>query len=134
MTMLYKVNSGIVNEVHYGLNLARVIGFPDTFLHVAKAASGQLQRQTERKKQIPQHQLTQRRSLILSLYEILRQMDSGDMDDDLMGSYLKRLQVEFAHKLDVTIETGNPAILHEEEAGESKLTDDGFEANDGSIL
>ncbi|KAK6087275.1 DNA mismatch repair protein [Seiridium cupressi] len=109
MTMLYKISSGLVKEENYGISLARVVGFPDAFIHVAEAVSTALQRQTEQNKQNSRHQrLKHRRQLILNLYETFKQMEGGDMDDAALGSYLKKLQNEFALRMD-TIERGHVA-------------------------
>ncbi|KAK9773932.1 putative DNA mismatch repair protein-like protein MutS [Seiridium cardinale] len=109
MTMLYKISSGLVKEENYGISLARVVGFPDTFIHVAEAVSTALQRQTKQNKHNSRHQrLKHRRQLILNLYETFKQMDGGDMDDAALGSYLKKLQNEFALRMD-TIECGHVA-------------------------
>ncbi|ETS87201.1 hypothetical protein PFICI_01029 [Pestalotiopsis fici W106-1] len=101
MTMLYKVDSGPLNEVHYGLHLAKVVGFPDSFLHIAETTSHKLRRQIERKRDNSQFQkLKRRRNLILQLHEMLKQMEEGDMDDAALGSYLIKLQNEFAERMD----------------------------------
>ncbi|KAH8204380.1 hypothetical protein TruAng_001431 [Truncatella angustata] len=106
MTMLYKISSGPVEAEHYGINLAKVIGFPDDILQIAENASKELKRQIELKKRDSQHQmLGHRRALILHLYETLRQMEGGDMDDVVLGVYLKNLQDEFTTRMD-DIESG----------------------------
>lgn len=104
--MLYTVKSGPLEEENYGLNLAKVIGFPDQFMHVAKTVSMTLKRQVEEKKQDSQsRKLTQRRKLILNLHEMLKQLRDSDMDDEALGSYMKRLQNEFVVRMD-EIENG----------------------------
>jgi DNA mismatch repair protein MSH4 len=114
MTMLYKVKSGPLEEENYGLSLAKVIGFPDRFMHVAKTVSMTLKRQIEEKRQDSQsRKLTQRRKLILHLYETLKQLRESDMDDTALGSYMKRLQDEFVVRMD-EIENGAQADDEEE--------------------
>lgn len=107
MTMLYKINSGPVQAEHYGLNLAKVVGFPDSFIDIAEAASKELQHQIDMKRHNSQHQkLTRRRALILNLNETLWNMAGGDMDDVALGSFLAHLHGEFLSKM-VEIEACN---------------------------
>ncbi|KAI2468757.1 DNA mismatch repair protein-like protein MutS [Annulohypoxylon bovei var. microspora] len=101
MTMLYKVTSGPVQEEHYGLNLARAVGFPERFIQVAEDVSKTLAETIERKKQDSQsRKLLRRRKLILNLHDTLLQLRESDMDDAALGSYLKRLQDEFVSRMD----------------------------------
>lgn len=101
MTMLYKISSGPVQEEHYGLNLARAIGFPERFIKVAEDVSVTLAENIERKKQTSQsRKLLRRRKLILNLHDTLLQLRESDMDDAALGSYLKRLQGEFVARMD----------------------------------
>ena len=101
MTMLYKVNSGAAEEVNYGLKLARVVGFPLDFMQLAEHVSNSLQKQMEEKRQSSQsRKVALKRKLILNLYETLKQMRDSDMEDDTLGSYMKRLQTEFVVRMD----------------------------------
>ncbi|KAI1208023.1 DNA mismatch repair protein-like protein MutS [Annulohypoxylon truncatum] len=101
MTMLYKITSGPVEEEHYGLSLARAIGFPERFVEVADNVSKTLTETIERKKQDSQsRKLLRRRKLILNLHDTLLQLRESDMDDAALGSYLKRLQDEFVSRMD----------------------------------
>ncbi|KAI1415853.1 DNA mismatch repair protein-like protein MutS [Hypoxylon sp. FL1857] len=101
MTMLYKITSGPVQEEHYGLNLARAIGFPDRFIEVAEDVSKTLAETIEKKRQNSQsRKLLRRRKLILNLHDTLLQLRESDMDDAALGSYLKRLQDEFVSRMD----------------------------------
>ncbi|OTA69657.1 DNA mismatch repair protein-like protein Muts [Hypoxylon sp. EC38] len=101
MTMLYKITSGPVQEEHYGLNLARAIGFPERFVEVAENVSKTLAETIEKKKQNSQsRKLLRRRKLILNLHDTLLQLRDSDMDDAALGSYLKRLQDEFVSRMD----------------------------------
>ncbi|KAI4598522.1 MutS protein msh4 [Pestalotiopsis sp. 9143b] len=59
-----------------------------------------LKRQIEEKKENSQFQkLKRRRNLILQLHETLKQMKEGDMDDAALGSFLVKLQIEFAERM-----------------------------------
>ncbi|KAI2606660.1 DNA mismatch repair protein-like protein MutS [Hypoxylon sp. NC1633] len=101
MTMLYKISSGPVQEEHYGLNLARAIGFPERFIEVAEHVSKTIAENIEMKKQNSQsRKLLRRRKLILNLHDTLLQLRESDMDDATLGSYLKRLQDEFVSRMD----------------------------------
>ncbi|KAI8964817.1 muts domain V-domain-containing protein [Daldinia sp. FL1419] len=118
MTMLYKIASGQVQEEHYGLNLARAIGFPERFIEVAEDVSKTLAESIERKKQNSQsRKLLRRRKLILNLHDTLLQLQQSNMDDAALGSYLKRLQNEFVLRMDeiehigVINQTEQPEII-----------------------
>ncbi|RYP62431.1 hypothetical protein DL769_007303 [Monosporascus sp. CRB-8-3] len=101
MTMLYKISSGPAQERHYGLDLARAIGFPAQFIETAEKVSKALEEQVERKKADSQsRRLARRRKLILNLYETLIQLRDSGMDDDALGSYMRRLQTEFVARMD----------------------------------
>ncbi|KAK6954798.1 hypothetical protein Daesc_004767 [Daldinia eschscholtzii] len=107
MTMLYRVTSGQIQEDHYGLNLARAIGFPERFIEVAEEVSKTLAESIERKKQNSQsRKLLRRRKLILNLHDTLLQLQESDMDDDALGSYLRRLQSEFVSRMDEIEQAG----------------------------
>ncbi|RYP52255.1 hypothetical protein DL768_002574 [Monosporascus sp. mg162] len=93
--------SGPVQERHYGLDLARAIGFPAQFIETAEKVSRALEEQIERKKaDSKSRRLARRRKLILNLYETLTQLRDSGMDDDALGSYMRRLQSEFVVRMD----------------------------------
>ncbi|KAI1500054.1 muts domain V-domain-containing protein [Biscogniauxia marginata] len=101
ITMLYKISSGTVQEENYGLNLARVIGFPEKFIRIAEEVSMTLAENIEQKRQNSQsRKLIQRRRLILNLHETLTQLHESNMDDAARGAYLRRLQNEFVTRMD----------------------------------
>lgn len=96
VTMLYKIESGPVEERHYGLDLARAIGFPRLFMERAERVSMALEEQTERKMEVSQSRaLLRRRKLILNLHQMLLCLRDSDIDDDALGSYIKQLQQDF---------------------------------------
>ncbi|RYO83855.1 hypothetical protein DL764_009411 [Monosporascus ibericus] len=95
------LSSGPVQERHYGLDLARAIGFPAQFIETAEKVSKALEDQIEKKKADSQsRRLARRRKLILNLYETLTQLRDSGMDDDALGSYMRRLQSEFIARMD----------------------------------
>jgi DNA mismatch repair protein MSH4 len=101
MTMLYKIKSGPAREKNYGLNLARVMGFPERFIEVAHDVSQTLVDSMEQKKDASEsRRLTRQRKLILNLAETLSQLRDSDMDDAVLGSYLRRLQDVFVTRMD----------------------------------
>ncbi|KAK7747727.1 MutS protein msh4 [Diatrype stigma] len=100
VTMLYKIKAGPVEGRSYGLDLARAIGFPHSFMETAEYVAKTLEETTERKKEASQSRaLLKRRKLILNLHEALVQLRNCDMDDDALGSYMKRLQDEFITRM-----------------------------------
>lgn len=96
MTMLYKIDQGIVKEEHYGLALARVIELPPKVLQVAEEVSKAITAVAEAKKKSSQaFALAKRRKLVLSLREALNQAESSPMQGDVLLSWLRKLQEEF---------------------------------------
>lgn len=105
MTMLYKIKTGPVREKNYGLNLARAMGFPRRFVEVAQKVSHTLTESAEQKKDASaSRRVARQRKVILDLYSTLTQLSKSEMDDAAMGSYLRRLQDEFALRMDESTE------------------------------
>ncbi|RWA11285.1 hypothetical protein EKO27_g3814 [Xylaria grammica] len=101
MTMLYKIKSGPVQERSYGINLARAMGFPESFIEVAQGVSQTLADTMEGQKDASESRwLIRQRKMILNLTSILSQLIKSEMDDATMGSYLRHLQDEFVQKMD----------------------------------
>ncbi|KAI1074924.1 muts domain V-domain-containing protein [Whalleya microplaca] len=107
MTMLYKIATGSVHQDRYGINLARAIGFPERFISVAEDVSKKLAERIEDKKQHSQsRKLLQHRKLIINLHETLCQLRDSGMDDNALGSYLRRLQEDFVTRMDKIEQSG----------------------------
>lgn len=107
MTMLYKIKAGPVQEKNYGLSLARAMGFPQRFVEVAQKVSHALTESAEQKKDAStSRRVARQRKVILDLYSTLTQLSKSEMDDAAMGSYLRRLQNEFALRMDGSTEEG----------------------------
>lgn len=101
MTMLYKVKSGSIQEKNYGINLARVMGFPDSFIETAQGVSQTLTESRERRRDASDsRRLIRQRKVILNLHLMLTQLVQSKMDDAAMGSYLRHLQDEFVLQMD----------------------------------
>jgi DNA mismatch repair protein MSH4 len=131
MTMMYKISSGPIQEEHYGLSFAKVIGFPEQFMRVAETVSKALKEQTDEKKQTSQSRmLIRRRKLILNLHDTLKQLSNSDMDDEALGSYMRRLQTEFVERMD-EIENGAAHGAEDETGPGADIAEDliGIESN-----
>jgi DNA mismatch repair protein MSH4 len=101
MTMLYKIGEGYVKEQHYGLALARVVGFPPQIIEMAEKVSKALEAQIAAKKQSSKaFALARRRKLVLGLKETLMQAESGPMEGKALLSWLRRLQEEFVRRME----------------------------------
>ena len=99
--MLYKVKSGSIQEKNYGINLARVMGFPDSFIETAQGVSQTLTESRERRRDASDsRRLIRQRKVILNLHLMLTQLVQSKMDDAAMGSYLRHLQDEFVLQMD----------------------------------
>lgn len=104
ITMLYKVNSGNVNEQeHYGINLARAIGLPASFVKRAEEVAKNLRQKREAKRQGSESKKSAaRRGLILHLHETLRQAKEN-VSEEAMGAlpgYLEKVQEEFIMRME----------------------------------
>ncbi|KAH6958164.1 muts domain V-domain-containing protein [Fusarium avenaceum] len=101
ITMLYKATSGAIrDEEHYGINLARAIGLPQSFIEKAEEVSKDLKRKREASKRTSESaKLIARRKLILNLHEALKQAKESGSEEALPG-YLQRLQEEFVSRME----------------------------------
>lgn len=101
MTLLYKVDKGVVKEEHYGLALARVFSLPVEVLKVAEDVSMALTAQAEAKKKSSMaFALAKRRKLVLSLKEALKQAESSPMEGQVLLGWLRKLQEEFVRRME----------------------------------
>ncbi|KAL2889985.1 MutS protein -like protein 4 [Ceratocystis lukuohia] len=100
-TMLYKVESGVVDNEHYGLRLAKAMEFPPRFIAFAEAILQDLQAQREASKHGSERaQVLARRRLVMNLFESLKQVVSSEMDNAALWKYLARLQEEFINRME----------------------------------
>jgi len=101
MTMLYKIDEGFVREEHYGLALARVVDLPTEVLEVANNVAQVLEAQAIAKKNSSKaFAVFKRRKLVLSLRDTLKQAESSNMADDVLLSWLRKLQEEFVRRME----------------------------------
>ena len=120
MTMLYKVASGVVRDDHYGIALAKTMGFPPRFISVAERVAHDLQRKREAKKQSSEAaRLMKKRKLVLNLEETLRRVIDAGMERNALFGFLKRLQAEFIDKM-VEIEEEGEDDRRSPDEGEEK--------------
>lgn len=138
--MTYKVESGKVDEIPYGILLAKAMNFPERFLDVAEQVSRSIREDRLKKQQTSEaRRLISERKLVLNLHEQLKQARNSQMDDAALASYLKRLQVEFVERFEALRVAGSPdedsdeEILDEEE-DETYEDDDVFDSVDVESL
>lgn len=100
ITMIHKIAKGPLKDDSYGIDLARVIGFPPSFIENAQNLAERLRRNAAAKKQSSdQHRLMRRRALVTNLRELLIQARDSHMDDSALLTLLKRLQVDFVNRM-----------------------------------
>ncbi|MCJ1395492.1 MutS protein msh4 [Xylographa bjoerkii] len=100
MLMLYKIASGYVQEDHYGIALAKVVDLPLRVIEVAEEVSRALKASSKRKKKHCKTVVQARRNkLLLGLREQLRQAKEGNMQGEVLRSWLKKLQDEFVRRM-----------------------------------
>ncbi|KAF5665712.1 DNA mismatch repair MSH4 [Fusarium denticulatum] len=101
ITMLYKATSGAIRgEEHYGINLARAMGLPQSFIDKAEEVAKDIRRKRETTKRSSESaRLVARRKLILNLQDALRQAKDSGSEEALPG-YLQRLQEDFVARME----------------------------------
>ena len=130
MKMLYKVAKGAVQEEHYGLALAKVVGLPPNVLRIAEQVSRKLTSNMEkRRKNSKTIALVRRRKLILSLREQLIQAHEGNMNGKVLATWMKKLQDEFVNRMAAIDADAASAV---DESGEESDTADDAGAGIGT--
>jgi len=130
MMMLYKISNGCVSEEHYGIALAKVVGLPPGVIQVAEEVSSTLTRNMEkRKKGSKAIALARRRKLVLGLREQLVQAKEGNMQGNVLGSWMKRLQDEFVTRMsaidaEVAAASNFDSEDEQEQTGQEEVPDD----------
>ncbi|KAB2100972.1 MutS 4 [Alternaria gaisen] len=100
MAMLYKTTQGIVQEVHYGLTLARVVPLPPGIVEHATLVAQKVERHMlQRKKASGTVLREKRRKLVLNLKEHLIQAHTGVLEGEVLTAWLKELQNEFVSRM-----------------------------------
>ncbi|KAF9765341.1 hypothetical protein IL306_002429 [Fusarium sp. DS 682] len=101
ITMLYKATSDATRgEEHYGINLARAIGLPQSFIDKAEEVAKDIKRRRETSKRSSEStRLITRRKMILNLQDSLRQAKDSASEESLPG-YLQRLQEQFVARME----------------------------------
>ncbi|TXC11022.1 hypothetical protein FocTR4_00006308 [Fusarium oxysporum f. sp. cubense] len=101
ITMLYKATSGATRgEEHYGINLARAIGLPQSFIDKAEEVAKDIRRRRETTKRSSEStRLVARRKLILNLQDALRRAKDSGSKEALPG-YLQLLQEDFVARME----------------------------------
>lgn len=118
MKMLYKIAHGCVRMEHYGLALAKVMELPVDVLQVAEEVSKTLVLNIERRKKGSKTiAIARRRKLVLGLKEQLTQARDGNMQGEVLWTWMRKLQDEFVIRM--------AAINAEIEAAEREQSDDG---------
>jgi DNA mismatch repair protein MSH4 len=116
MVMIYKLARGFLQEEHYGLALARVVGLPPKVLEVAEKVSREIDAQAAAKKQSTKaHALAKRRKLVLGLREQLMQAMDSPMEGKVLLSWLRRLQEAFVERME---RISNDALIADEDEAE----------------
>ena len=99
LIMLFKATAGILDEGgHYGINLARAIGFPPPFTARAEEVADQLKAIRESKTQNSAWKMAMRRKLVLNLHGALKQARDSGKDEALLD-YLKDLKESFISQM-----------------------------------
>lgn len=100
MTMLYRLDQGVVTEEHYGLRLAQVLPLPpDVFEYANKVARKLEEQNKERQKASLAVIHARKRKLVLNLKEQLIQAYNGNMDGEVLRDWLKQLQRELVVRM-----------------------------------
>ena len=93
MLMLYKVGKGCVEEEHYGLAMAKVMGLPREIVDVAAAVSRKIVSNGERRRRgSPAIIQARKRKLVLYVKEQLEHARDGTMRGEVLKRWLEALQ------------------------------------------
>jgi len=104
VTMLYRLADGPVEDTHYGLQLASVVGFPASFMETAnRVADGLAALAAQRKRDSEAHRLAEQRKLIFRLHATLVQVEESGMDGGALSSLLIKIQVEFVRHMEAIV-------------------------------
>lgn len=122
MVMIYKLARGFIQEEHYGLALARVVGLPPRVLEIAEKVSRDLDAQAAAKKHSSKaYALAKRRKLVLGLREQLMQARDSPMEGKVLLSWLRRLQEAFVERME---QISNDALAADEDEDEETSESD----------
>ncbi|KAM0277828.1 hypothetical protein ACHAQH_005532 [Verticillium albo-atrum] len=92
---------GRVLDEHYGIALAKAMGFPEDFLEVAERVSKSLRQQRVAKKQSSEARKQMgRQKLIMNLHEQLKQAHASQLDEEALALHLVQLQEEFIIRME----------------------------------
>ena len=123
MTMLYRIANGYVQEKHYGLALARVMGLPPDVLQVAEKVSKAIVMNAERRKRGSKAiAIARRRKLVLNLKEQLTHAKEGNMKGKVLWTWLKNLQDEFVTRMAAVNKEIEAAELEADQSGGEVVT------------
>ena len=139
MSMLYKISNEPVEEDLYGIQLARVVGFPDTFIQCAERTARELQRRQEAKKMnSASRKMMERRKLVVLLHQKLEHLETSSLTEPALKNYLRKLQRDFIAKMEAidgdSDEAPDEMISRGDARGavEHDKTDDGDDVSDES--
>ncbi|PVF95072.1 hypothetical protein CPB86DRAFT_764679 [Serendipita vermifera] len=116
MQFKYKICDGVPQEnIHYGLELARLADLPDSVTTEAKrVASILVAREKQRKESSHGSQISIRRKTILTLATQLKQiLRVSTLPDEDLAKYFLKMQNDIGAKLDNTLITGSEENLQE---------------------
>lgn len=98
--MSYKIQDGTVANQHYGLTLAKLLGFPADVIEVASEVSKSLTERIEAQKRRSPAQVQARRTkTLLLLKETLQQVRTGTLEGEALKGLLSRLQEQFVARM-----------------------------------
>ena len=129
MKMLYKVADGAVQEEHYGIALAKVVGLPSSVIRMAETVSKIINANMEKRKASKPILLARKRKLLLGLRESLLQAKEGEMQGKVLLNWLKDLQDEFVNRMD-TLEKELEAVEKKSDIDDNHLNED---VNDSEV-
>lgn len=134
--MLYKIAQGCVQEEHYGLALAKTMDMPEDVIRIAEEVSTALVKSAERRKKASKSiAIARRRKLILGLKEQLTQARDGNMQGNVLATWLQKLQAEFVKRM-AAVNADIESAIGEESDDEtiSQMNTDRLESNAEPIV
>lgn len=97
--MLYKIESGVVKEAHYGIVLARMMPVPKAMIDRAIEVANALEERRLSQGRVYRAKVQLRRKLMVDLREALLNAHHSESEDDELTARLTHLRDEFTMKM-----------------------------------
>jgi DNA mismatch repair protein MSH4 len=95
----FRLQSGIVPTVAYGILLAKAVGLPPALIATAESVRSRIDSDFEFSKGMVAKRALQRRKLVMTTAKKIREVQSAATDDETKGNIMAALKEDFITKL-----------------------------------